>query len=204
MRPIFLKIAETIVKTYKNRPRIGYATGRIFLGKHARAVTYPDRYKVVAVRHPHETEVQPVFQAQEEVTEERSAPVYMAEAVPHYYEMVVRPVFHEKGACPVPACMGAAIPHWHVTVECPVPVYMAEAIPHWHVTVAYPVFHGKVEDSPDRASMAAAAPVFHAEAEDSPVPALMAAEVADGHHANDDDDDNDDNTSHHHNNNRHR
>ena len=154
MRPIFLKIAETIVKTYKNRPRIGYATARIFLGKHARAVTYPDRYKVVAVPHPHETEVQPVFQAQEEVTEERLAPVYMVAAVPHYHEMVVRPVFHEKGACPVPACMGAAIPHWHVTV-------------------AYPVFHGKVEDSPDRASMAAAAPVFHAEEaeEDNPAPA---------------------------------
>lgn len=188
MRPIFLKIAETIVKTYKNRPRIGYATGRIFLGKHARAVTYPDRYKVVAVLHSHETAVQPVFQAQEEVTEERSAPVYMEVAVPHYHEMVVRPVFHEKGACPVPACMGAAIPHWHVTV-------------------AYPVFHGKVEDSRVPASMAAAAPVFHAEeaeAEDSPVPASMAAEVADGHYANDDDDDNDDNTSHHHNNNRHR
>ena len=156
MRPIFLKIAEIIVKTYKNRPRIGYATGRIFLGKHARAVTFPDRYKVVAVLHSHETAVQPVFQAQEEVTEERSAPVYMVAAVPHPHETEVQPVFHEKGACPVPACMGAAIPHWHVTV-------------------AYPVFHGKVEDSPDRASMAAAAPVFHAEAEDSPAPASMAA-----------------------------
>ena len=122
MRPIFLKIPETIVKKYKNRPRIGYATGRIFLGKHARAVTYPDRCKAAAVPHPHETAVQPVFRAQEAVTEAYSTPVYMAEAIPHWHVTVAYPVFHGKVEdSRVPASMAAAAPVFHAEEDNPDP-----------------------------------------------------------------------------------